>query len=541
MSADFDLAISPAANESILESISQIEPAAASGIAAADQPEHLGYIIWPEMRGKFQLTEYDLKETRRRSQWLVMNTYARVLRRLARYLGTPKIKANTRDREWNEAADTFWAETYVDKVGNYDASGKFTSETFLTTTVFQAWRDSDCTGIHLTKPNGEPTCAAIEANRIDNDWRFNPQDKWQDGVLTDWSDRHIAYSIATNPPGRSGNWAQTEYQIVGAGHCHMFGDFESQSSVRGTPALIHCVNDLLSDRQISEANLELIKIAKQYAVVFTSQLGAGNGPSLPYAPAGPRRRDATNPSGTATTTGNSTAPGATATTHNATGQRVVAEVVGGAEVHRLPAGVDAKTLQPANHMPEQQALREDIYTKVALGLGVPVELLFLLDKLTGPGIRFVLRQSQEWRNYWLKTMQTWMSADWARRIEWAVRTGRLPKCKDPEFARHYFQMPRAITIDDGRSASAMIAALEAGVTNLHELWGEKGCDWREETTARIEEIKHALDECERQGVPPEYYFTKVRPDLAEVEAAEEEQSGLRDKPAQKPKPDKSKD
>jgi hypothetical protein len=92
-----------------------------------------------------------LKETRRRSQWLVLNTYARVLRRLVRYLGVSQIKADTRDEEWNEITNTWWCEEYRDRTGNYDISGKYNADTFLTAATFQAWRDSDCTGIHLWK------------------------------------------------------------------------------------------------------------------------------------------------------------------------------------------------------------------------------------------------------------------------------------------------------------------------------------------------------------------------------------------------------
>ena len=524
--------LAPAIQEAIRQHAVDSEVSAISGIAAADNPSHQSYIYFPEARTKFQLTSLDLKETRRRSQWLCLNTFARVLRRLARYLGTPRIKANTRDAEWNKAADTWFQENYIDRVGGYDASGKYSAETFLTNCIYQAWRDSDCTAVHLNGPGGEPQCVAIEANRIDNGLNMGNMDRWQDGVLTDWNDRHLYYNVLKNPPGAVGYAYNQDYIQVPAWKCHMFGDFESQSSVRGTPALIHCVADLLSDRQISQANEEIIKLTKQYGILLTTELGGQPAAPGVHAPSGPRRREVSQPAQTASTSGNSTAAGSTAVTKNTTGTRTVAEVMGGTEIHSLPPGTKAQILQPANYMPEQRAMREHIYANVALGLGVPVELLFLLDKLTGPGVRFVLRQSQEWRNYWLKSMQTWMSVDWARRIEWAIRTGRLPRCKDPEFARHYFTMPRAITIDDGRSAAAVIASLSAGTTNLAELFGEKGMDWREETAQRIDEIKFILEDCKRKGVDPAYYFTSIRPDLVPDSTVQENAAADANAPAQ---------
>ena len=114
-------------NERITDSLrpASREVGAASPIAAADSSEHQSYIYFPELKTKFQLTDIDLKETRRRSQWLVLNTYARVLRRLARYLGTPTIKADTRDEPWNEVTNTWWCEDYLDLTGNYDVFGKY--------------------------------------------------------------------------------------------------------------------------------------------------------------------------------------------------------------------------------------------------------------------------------------------------------------------------------------------------------------------------------------------------------------------------------
>jgi hypothetical protein len=506
---------SVAVNDRISGALRQVsrmrEPGAASSIAAADNPEHQAYIYFPELRTKFQLTDIDLLETRRRSQWLVLNTYARVLRRLARYLGTPQIKADTLDETFNEAANLWWCCEYLDRTGNYDVSGKYNAATFLTTSIYQAWRDSDCTGIHLWKPDGEPTCGAIEAGRIDNPSVMGGWSEWQDGVLTDWSDRHIAYMVRTNPPGQRGLWYPDEYVRVPAGHCYMFGDFESQSSVRGTPALIHCVSNMLSGRQIDEGNLTLLKIAQQFGIVFEADPLATNAPGVAgSAVSGAKRREeipASVPQGS-----NGTAQPKVTTNP---GTRVVTEVGGAGELVPLPVGYKARVLESERDHPAQEAIKRDIYVQVALGLGVPVEMLFMLDKLTGPGVRFVLRQSQEWRNYWLRTMQTWQSADWSRRIEWAVRTGRLPKCKDPNFTKHYFQNPKAITIDDGRSASAQVQQLEAGITNLTEIWGEKGGAAKDEIRMKARELRWILDACKAEGVPPEYWFTKVRPDMAD--------------------------
>ena len=475
-------------------------------IAAASQPTHQGYIYWPELNAKYQLTETDLKETRRKSQWLVTNTAARVIRRLARYLGAPVVKANTRDAAWNRIADSWFASQYRDHAGAYDRSGKFTAATFLTNCIFTSWRDGDCTALFLNTETGEPTVAAIEASRIDQPWQGQFSD-YQDGVLVDQWDRHLSYLIAKNPPGNRRRFTPTEYVPVPAGHCHMFGDFESQPSVRGTPALIHAISNLVDLRQIDQANMSLTKAAQLFGVLFTSEQLTAPTNYVPHtAVSGPKRREEVQPSRPSD---------GTAGVKTAAGNKIVSEIKDIGTLTALPPGVKAQMIQSQHDFTAQGEIKKDIYTLTALGLGVPVELLFLLDKLTGPGVRFVLRQTQEWRDYWLRTMQTFQSIDYARRIEWAIRTKQLPPCADPEFARHYFQNPKAVTIDDGRSASALVSALESGITNLTEIYGEKGCDAKEEITTRIEEIQHTLAECQRLGVDPAFYFTHINPAAAD--------------------------
>ena len=492
----------PAAATTASDDTGATTPYGTGSIAAASQPMHQGYVYWPELNSKYQLTESDLKEVRRKSQWLVINTAARVIRRLARYLGAPVVKANTRDPEFNKAADAWFATQYRDRTGAYDRSGKYNASTFITNCIFSAWRDSDCTALFLETETGEPTVAAIEASRIDQPWNAGPYSDFQDGVLVDQWDRHLAYLIKKQPIGNRHRYAPDEYIRVPAGHCHMFGDFEDQHHVRGTAALIHAASNLIDLRQIDQANMAQAKIAQQFGILFTSeQLTAPTNFVPGSVVPGPRRREEVT----------SATGGSTATSKTAPTTRIVQEVTGVGTLTALPPGVKAQVLQSQHDFTAQAEIKKDIYTLTALGLGVPVELLFLLDKLTGPGVRFVLRQTQEWRDYWLRSMQTFQSIDWARRIDWAIRTKQLPRCKDPEFARHYFQAPKAVTIDDGRSASALVSALESGITNLTEIYGEKGGDAKEEITTRIEEIQHTLAECKRLGVDPAFYFTNVNP------------------------------
>lgn len=494
------------------------DPGAASGVAAADVHEGQGYIWWPNTLTRHQLTELDLKETRKRSQWLCINTAARVLRRLSRYVGVSAIMPNTTDAEFNAELKKWWSDDFQSKAGNYEMSGKYSSEGFINNCRYQAWRDSDCLALHLTAPDGSPTSAAIEAARIDTDYRHQFDSKWQDGVLTDFFYKHEMYSIAVDPPGRT-NWAPTKFVQVAAGHAHMFADFETQASTRGTPALTHAVQDLLDEREIHNSVLSSIKAHGQVGYYLKKAIGASAGPSVNFTVPGAKRKDTVEPSG-----------GSTPSSKTTSNKRTVAEVMSRGDIVETPPGYELDTVTDGREHANETEIKNGIFRKLALGMGLPTELFILLDQLTGPGVRLILRQTQDWREYWLKSTETWQSADYCRRVEYAVRTGRLRKCKDPNFLRHYFVRPRAITIDDGRTASAQVAALDAGITTLDEIYGEKGMDWKEEATQRAEEIAHGLKECARLGIPPEYYFKNVKPAEPDDEEAEEKKP-VKKKPA----------
>ena len=147
-------------------------------------------------------------------------------------------------------------------------------------------------------------------------------------------------------------------------------------------------------------------------------------------------------------------------------------------------------------------MKNDIYAQIAMGLGVPVELLFMLDKVGGPGVRFILRQAQEWRNTWLDKQVSFLTVDYVRRIEWAMRTRQVPRCRDPKWWRHVVNYPRSVTIDEGRDANAQRSRLATGLTNWATEYGEQGETWQDQVRQRIAEIKLVRDECAAVGIDP---------------------------------------
>lgn len=456
---------------------------AGNGIAAADYSTARGWVYFPELRGKLQFTRYSRLETIRRCQWLVWNMgAARVIRRLARWVGAVSVTPATEDLRWNKMAAEWWRETYSQAVGNYDVSGKLTPETFLANQMFLAFRDGDALGMHVVGEDGQPMVAAYESTAVQS-----PQEDrgaWLEGVKLDRHHRAVAFCIRDGDNDR--------FVEVPAASCHLFANYESHASVRGTPALVHAVTQLLDMREIDNDVRAIIKAHGLVGFAMTKEAAAG---APPVNPVSGRGRREFLPAGKADPNAPPGAPEPKPST------RMVNEVFSRGEIIELPPGVDMKTLTDGRDWPVQEGLKEDIYLQIALGLGVPVELLFLLDRLTGPGIRFVLRQAQSWRESWLDQQVPFVMRDYAIRVEWAIRKRILPRPKDPKFWSASVRYPRAVTIDAGRETAGQIAKLKAGLTNWETEYGEEGEDWRQHVAKRVEELAFAIEECRRSGVP----------------------------------------
>lgn len=463
-----------------------IAPAAwTSGIAAANDSQDHGYIFFPNLNGKQQFTEYTRREARRRSQWAAWNIppARKATRDLARWVGSISIRPATTDPIFNAALQEWWTETYERRPGAYEATGKFTASEFLTNALFSTFRDGDMLAVHATDESGAPIVVAVESALVDNPTRSAGND-WSDGVRIGPNYRHLAYNIRAESTSGSD-------VIIPAGSAHLFANYETHSATRGTPALIHAIPQIISYREVDNASLKILKIHSLFGLVVERQAGTVASEINPLS--GKSRVDNLAEVGT------KPMPGVPA---SAKIPRRVNEVVDSAEIANLPPGVSIKPLTDGRDFPSQAAVKNDIYAQIAMGLGVPVELLFMLDKLTGPGVRFVLRQAQEWRLTWLDKQVGFAVVDYIRRVEYAIRTRQVPRPKDPRWWRHAINYPRSVTIDEGRDAAAQRSRLETGLTTWAMEYGEQGETWQDQIKQRVAELKFAQEQCAAAGIDP---------------------------------------
>lgn len=469
------------------------------GITAADtNSEARGFIYFPNLKSADQFRGYSRRETIRRSQWLTWNLGpARVLHKLARWIGAIGITPATSDRDFNKITAAWWRTKFEHSRLAYALTARHTVSEFLVNGTFLTLRDGDALAIRARHPNGTPAAAIYESLLCDHAGLPG----FTEGIRLSPHHQHLAYAIRNDD-------SPHQATIIDAAHGHLFANHETHANIRGTPALVHAVNRLLDYREIDNATLSILKAHQLVSWAFTKEPGTPNAAIRPVSGAA---RKTTIP---ADRPGSTTEGTTTAST-----KRIINDVFGSGEFLDLPPGVKPEKMTDGRDFPAETAVKADIYHQLALGLGLPVELLFLLDKLTGPGVRFVLRQAQGWREWWLDQQISWLVPDYALRLEHAIRTRELPPCKDPYYWRHTIRYPAAITIDDGRDARAQIARLENGLTTWEDEYGEQGDDWRPKVDQRIHELSYALESLRSANVPPELFFTQIRPDLATTDPA----------------------
>jgi capsid protein len=460
-----------------------------SGIAASDNSPDHGYIWFPNLTGQHQFAQLTRREARRRSQWAAWNVppARKATRDLARWVGAVTMRPATEDQAFNSAVQEWWTNTYERRPGAYDASGKFTASEFLVNAMFAVFRDGDMLAVHATDDSGAPIVIAVESALVDNPGT-DTAGEWFDGVRLGPNYRPIAYNIRREVGTRSRDAIDIP---IPAGVAHLFANYETHSATRGTPALVHAISQIMDYREIDNDLRKILKVHGLFGLVVEREAGAVQAAIDPMS--GRKRVDNLASVGSAAVTGSTTGPVI---------PRTVNEVIDRGEIANLPPGHTIKPLTDGREFPSQAAVKNDIYAQIAMGLGVPVELLFMLDKLTGPGVRFVLRQAQEWRNTWLDKQVCFLTTDYLRRVEWAMRTRQVPRCRDPKWWRHVVNYPRSVTIDEGRDANAQRSRLATGLTNWATEYGEQGETWQDQVRQRIAEIALVRDECAAVGIDP---------------------------------------
>ena len=151
--------------------------------------------------------------------------------------------------------------------------------------------------------------------------------------------------------------------------------------------------------------------------------------------------------------------------------------------------------------PNLLAFLEFLYREIAIGLGLPLEVVYKMGELGGATARAGLEDAQ-----WLFDMvQDKVIMRHSRRIYiWdtarAMVAGEIPVCKDPEWWATAWRGPAKLTVDLGRTADAAVLLMRNAALSHVRYFDERDQDVYQEMTQEIEFRKWLKERCDAAGV-----------------------------------------
>lgn len=307
--------------------------------------------------------------------------------------------------------------------------------------------------------------------------RSDAAERWQDGVLTNRYDRPIAYGVRELPLLQwSYNGQETARRIPSSAMVHMFRRRRARGWMRGLPWSFTGVNDGIDALDLKA----LIKgKAKLHAALAISV----------------RKKNAEAGS-----------KGVSAQIEKTLGSdgkitQVSENFWRGAAIQYL--ATDEGIELHSSDTPGENLLSfiEMLYREIAIGYGLPVEVVYNLASLGGAAARAVLEDAQ-----WLfdSVQDTVVMRHSRRHYIWdtsnAIERGELRPCRDPEWWASAWRGPAKLTVDIGRSADAAIKLLKNGGLSHVRYHEERAQDAYEEAEEQIQFLSWLKQRCSDAGL-----------------------------------------
>lgn len=475
-----------------------------NGFQGAEQSRLNGYIYFPELNTKKELTPFTRTEAMRKARWFCANDGLprRICKGAARMVvGTGLTpQSTTDDKEWNKEASDYFA-SRAESPFSWDVGGRYSFYGAQLAQTFFAFRDGDA-GTALTESDTRQAMQAFyEAHQISGQPENTATPSaWRDGVLTNRHNRAIAYSLAGDD-GRSVAIPASDFMLN-------YDTGESAGRVRGLSILHHALRKLLNGKEISTSIQQGVLLANQFGFAITdakpSEGGGSNGFGQKVT-GGPIQKVNVN--------------GDTLTTE---------KVFGAGKIAELPPGKKIEFFQDTRPHPNNIQFLDYLVRDIAAGCDLSPEILWNITALGGANTRFALADAQGWIELQQQRLiDNYCGRSYIYTLAKGMRTGRLRACKDPQWWKHIWIPPARITVDFGRDGKMHLEQIRAGALTFQRFYGWQGLDWQPQINQWLDEIKFVKDGlAERKltwdDVQQSRNYVGFRPESAEEKADAED-------------------
>lgn len=460
------------------------KPAGMSGYEGAQTTDVRDSFLAFPTNSRRELNSYTRREIQRKERALTANLpiYQRIKTKIGQHAVGRGIFVSpmTEDQEWNELN----LERYQRRAENpfsysIDSSRDLYEDQRIAAESLVG--DGEYFAAMVYGEAGAPMIQALDPFECETPRKLMELQKdarWQDGVLTNAFDRPIAYAIREMELGD--RWfprGEKAREVPADSMIHIFRRRRAHQT-RGLPWAFNNIDDGIDALDLKALLKGKAKLHSALAIAVTNKEGSvGSGTGL-----------------------------ADHLKKHLGADGKVAQVDErfwkGATVKYLAQGESIELLNSTCPGESVLGFIEMIYREIAIGTGLPYEVVCNLGSLGGASLRAVLEDAQ-WFFEMIQDTIVWRHSH--RHYVWdtavAIKRGEIRPCKDPRWWSAAYRGPAKLTVDMGRTADASIKLMKNGALSHPRYFEERAQDARQEMRDQIKFLAWMKKEAEKEGVP----------------------------------------
>jgi capsid protein len=441
--------------------------------------ERRGYLPWPQPQdARFDVNSVDRTELVRKSRGFYANNAIvnRLVDLFEQFTVGPnglQLIPDSADEDWNSKATV-----------RFDGWCRFPD---LTSRLHFSTIQSICAcvwfvdgEVFILKTYGDeveqggrvvrrPRVQLIEGHRVGTPDGLAAEGKnIHDGVEVDKRGRPVAYWVRDAAVDASFAFQQETYRRIPADQIIHIFEPSRPGQYRGMPFLSAVMNDLQDLDELQ--SFAKSKAKENAAITRVLETAAGEFPSQPSL-----MRELVE--------GNTEKSDGTDTTDERT--RFVQRIFGPRAL-AIKSGEELKEFLNSTPTVADQQLWSILTSRICIGTGIPKILVFP-ESVQGT----VARGDFDVANAFFRARSTVLSAKFAEVYEfvmgWEVQNTRDVSDPPDNWRNVFVCPPRAVNVDVGYNAAALLSALESGTTTYREIYAMLGKHWRVELRQRARE------------------------------------------------------
>lgn len=446
------------------------------GYSGASFGPHQGWVYFPQLDTRFEISPYTRTELLRRSRALYANLglARRIIRGIANMVvGAQGLQVlpRTDDAEWNKLAKARF-DTRAASREIWDVGGRFNFVGDQRLTVRRMLLDGDFAKIPVLSAAGGMRFRFFEAHQIGNGTLDDAG--WFDGVLVNGANRPLRYNILGDNP--------EDARALPASQVIFCCDYERGGAVRGKTILAHAIRKMISKAEIENFIQKGLRVSNDQGV---------------YIKTAPERTDA--PSADDTFADETDNPKVRIDTPR--GPVDLAQMAGGGAIPELPPGKSYEILQDTRPHPNGISFLDYMVRDICWGTDYSPEILWNIAALGGANTRYVLNQAQASTEELQQLLvDCSLARQYAQVIGADLATGALRPCQDPQWWKHIWIRPARQTVDFTRDGKLLIEQANHGYISPQRIYGMRGEQAFVELDAIIEYWGYAKKKAAAEGL-----------------------------------------